>query len=149
MAGFASTGTPVAMSNPSTPQPTSLTVHQASRTLEVGFDDGKTFRIPFELLRVYSPSAEVQGHGPGQETLQTGKRHVGIVSIEAVGHYAVQPTFDDGHDTGIFSWPYLYELGAHQDERMQAYLERLAAAGMDRDAPMQKAVAAGGSCASH
>ena len=136
------------MTVPPTPQPTSLTVHQASRVLEVGFDDGRTFRIPFELMRVYSPSAEVQGHGPGQETLQTGKRNVGIVSIEAVGHYAVQPTFDDGHDSGIFSWSYLYELGTHQEERWKAYLERLAAAGIDRDAPMQKA-ASGGSCKSH
>lgn len=132
-----------------TPQPTSLTVHQASRVLEVGFDDGQTFRIPFELLRVYSPSAEVQGHGPGQETLQTGKRDVGIVSIEAVGHYAVQPTFDDGHDSGIFAWGYLYELGAQQEQRMKDYLERLAAAGLDRDAPMHKAAAAGGSCGHH
>jgi DUF971 family protein len=137
-----------AMSSTHTPQPTSLTVHQSSRVLEVGFDDGQTFRIPFELLRIYSPSAEVQGHGPGQETLQTGKREVGIVSIEAVGHYAVQPTFDDGHDTGIFAWSYLYELGANQSQRMQHYLERLAAAGLDRDAPMHKA-ASGGSCASH
>jgi DUF971 family protein len=137
------------MSSPSTPNPTSLTVHQASRVLEIGFDDGKTFRLPFELLRVYSPSAEVQGHGPGQETLQTGKRHVGIVSIEAVGHYAVQPSFDDGHDTGIFAWGYLYDLGANQDQRWQDYLDRLAAAGVDRDAPMQAAAKAGGSCSSH
>mgnify|MGYP001764371476 CR=1 FL=1 len=136
------------MTVPSTPQPTSLTVHQASRVLEVGFDDGRSFRLPFELLRVYSPSAEVQGHGPGQETLQTGKRNVGIVSIEAVGHYAVQPTFDDGHDSGIFSWSYLYDLGVHQEERWKTYLERLAAAGLDRDAPMQKA-AGGSACQSH
>ncbi|HQC95522.1 MAG TPA: DUF971 domain-containing protein, partial [Aquabacterium sp.] len=86
----------------STPQPTALTLHQASRVLEVGFDDGAVFRIPFELMRVYSPSAEVQGHGPGQETLQTGKRDVGIDGIEMVGHYAVQPSFSDGHDSGIF-----------------------------------------------
>jgi DUF971 family protein len=130
-------------------QATALTVHQATRVLEIGFDDGLTFRIPFELLRVYSPSAEVQGHGPGQEVLQTGKRDVGIVSIEAVGHYAVQPTFSDGHDTGIFSWNYLYDLGARRDELWQAYLERLAAAGKDRDAPMTVASAAGGGCASH
>jgi len=136
------------MTAPSTPQPTSLTVHQASRVLEVGFDDGRSFRLPFELLRVYSPSAEVQGHGPGQETLQTGKRNVGIVSIEAVGHYAVQPTFDDGHDSGIFSWSYLYDLGVHQEERWNTYLERLAAAGLDRDAPMQK-TAGGSACKSH
>ena len=135
------------MTAPSTPQPTSLTVHQASRVLEVGFDDGRTFRLPFELLRVYSPSAEVQGHGPGQETLQTGKRNVGIVSIEAVGHYAVQPTFDDGHDSGIFAWGYLYDLGAHQAERMQDYLDRLAAAGLDRDAPMTPK--SGSACGHH
>lgn len=130
------------------PQPTSLTVHQASRLLEVGFDDGHRFRIPFELLRVYSPSAEVQGHGPGQEVLQTGKRDVGIVSIEPVGHYAVQPTFSDGHDSGIFAWSYLYHLGAQQDRLWQDYLDRLAAAGADRDAPMA-AGGAGGACGHH
>ena len=129
-------------------QPTALTVHQASKVLEIGFDDGAVFRIPVELMRVYSPSAEVQGHGPGQEVLQTGKREVGIVSIEPVGHYAVQPTFSDGHDTGIFSWGYLYHLGSRQDELWQAYLERLAAAGKSRDEPMA-AVAAGGSCSHH
>jgi DUF971 family protein len=127
------------------PRPTAVTVHQQSRVLEVGFDDGKTFRIPFELMRVYSPSAEVQGHGPGQEVLQTGKRDVTIVGIEPVGHYAIQPTFSDGHDTGIFSWQYLYRLGAQQDELWKAYLERLAEAGLDRDAPM-KATASGGAC---
>lgn len=130
------------------PQPTSLTVHQASRLLEVGFDDGRHFRIPFELLRVYSPSAEVQGHGPGQEVLQTGKREVDIVSIEPVGHYAVQPTFSDGHDSGIFAWGYLYHLGDQQDRLWQDYLERLAAAGVDRDAPMA-ATGAGGACGHH
>ena len=118
--------------------PTNVTVHQASRVLEIGFDDGKTFRIPFELMRVYSPSAEVQGHGPGQETLQTGKRHVVIESIEPVGHYAVQPRFSDGHDSGIFTWEYLYRLGAEQDELWRRYESRLAAAGMDRDAPSAK-----------
>lgn len=129
------------------PQPTALTVHQASRVLEIGFDDGQTFRIPFELLRVYSPSAEVQGHGPGQEVLQTGKRDVSIVQIQAVGHYAVQPVFSDGHDSGIFSWTYLYELGSRQAERWQQYEARLQAAGVDRDAPM--ASAKGGACSSH
>ncbi len=131
-----------------TPQPTALTVHQASRVLEVSFDDGNTFRIPFELMRVYSPSAEVQGHGPGQEVLQTGKREVEIVEITPVGHYAVQPRFSDGHDTGIFSWSYLYQLGSEQAERWQRYQERLQAAGMDRDAPMVNA-ASGGACSSH
>jgi DUF971 family protein len=117
-----------------TPQPTALTVHQASRVLEVGFDDGASFRIPFELLRVYSPSAEVQGHGPGQEVLQTGKREVNITAIEPVGHYAVQPRFSDGHDTGIFSWAYLYQLGAEQAQRWASYEQRLADAGASRDA---------------
>ncbi len=127
------------------PHPVALTVHQSSKVLEIGFDDGANFRIPFELLRVYSPSAEVQGHGPGQEVLQTGKRHVDIVSLESVGHYAVQPTFSDGHDTGIFSWGYLYELGATLDRRWADYLARLEQAGVDRDAPMA-AASAGGSC---
>jgi DUF971 family protein len=131
-----------------TPTPTALTVHQASRVLEVGFDDGAHFRIPFELLRIYSPSAEVQGHGPGQEVLQSGKRHVVIDDIMAVGHYAVQPKFSDGHDTGIFSWDYLYRLGANEAELWQQYEARLVAAGVDRDAPMVVA-AAGGACASH
>ena len=132
-----------------TPQPTALTVHQASHVLEVAFDDGASFRIPFELMRVYSPSAEVQGHGPGQEVLQTGKREVGIVDIAAVGHYAVQPQFSDGHNTGIFSWDYLYHLGRSGPELWQKYEQRLAAAGMSRDAPMTPAPAAGGACASH
>ncbi len=127
--------------------PTALTVHQASRTLEIGFDDGQTFKIPFELMRVYSPSAEVKGHGPGQEVLQTGKREVGITGIEPVGHYAVQPRFTDGHETGIFSWDYLYQLGANADELWRQYFDRLKAAGMSRDAAMP--VAAGGSCSHH
>lgn len=132
-----------------TPQPTALTLHQTSRVLEVAFDDGANFRIPIELMRVYSPSAEVQGHGPGQEVLQTGKRQVGIDDIQTVGHYAVQPRFSDGHDTGIFSWDYLYHLGAKEAELWQRYEQRLQTAGLDRDAPMQPAKAAGGACASH
>lgn len=133
-----------------TPLPTALTLHQASRLLEIGFDDGSSFRIPFELLRVYSPSAEVQGHGPGQETLQTGKRDVGIVGLEPVGHYAVQPTFTDGHSSGIYSWQYLHELGSQQESRWQQYLQRLADAGLDRDAPMSKPGAPeGGACGHH
>ena len=126
-----------------TPQPTAITVHQQSRVLEVGFDDGRAFRIPFELMRVYSPSAEVQGHGPGQEVLQTGKREVGLDALDAVGNYAVQPRFSDGHDTGIFSWDYLYFLGSQQDELWSKYERRLQAAGMSRDAPMVAAAAAG------
>jgi DUF971 family protein len=130
----------------STPQPTAITVHQQSRVLEVGFDDGATFRIPFELMRVYSPSAEVQGHGPGQEVLQTGKRDVELTGLEPVGNYAVQPVFSDGHDTGIFSWDTLYRLGAQQEALWQQYERRLAEAGLDRDAPMKATAAAGGSC---
>lgn len=128
--------------------PVSLTVHQQSRALEIEFDDGRSFRIPFELMRVYSPSAEVQGHGPGQETLQTGKRDVLITDVEPIGHYAVKPTFSDGHDSGLFTWDYLYRLGAEQDALLAQYLERLAAAGLDRDAEM-KQPGHGGACHSH
>ena len=130
-----------------TPQPTALTVHQQSRVLEVGFSDGKEFRIPFELMRVYSPSAEVQGHGPGQEVLQTGKREVEVVALESVGNYAVLPVFSDGHNTGIYSWDYLYFLGSQQAQLWAQYEERLAAAGMNRDAPM--AAPSGSACSSH
>ena len=130
-----------------TPTPTALTVHQQSRVLEIAFSDGAQFRLPFELLRVYSPSAEVQGHGPGQEVLQTGKRDVEIVALEPVGNYAVQPTFSDGHGSGLFSRDYLYQLGARQDELWQSYLERLAEAGLDRDAPMPDA--GGHACGHH
>jgi DUF971 family protein len=131
----------------STPSPTAVTVHQQSRVLEVAFDDGAAFRIPFELMRVYSPSAEVMGHGPGQEVLQTGKRDVVVTDIAAVGHYAVQPRFSDGHDTGIFTWDYLYDLGARQAEHWARYEARLAAAGADRDAPMP--AKSGSACATH
>ena len=119
------------------PSPTALTAHSQSRVLEVSFSDGAQFRIPFELMRVYSPSAEVMGHGPGQEVLQTGKREVGLDALEQVGNYAVQPTFTDGHSTGIFSWQYLYFLGSEQDRLWSDYQARLALAGMERDAPMQ------------
>src|SRR5215510_6754594 len=115
------------------PQPTEITLHQASRVLEIAFADGKTFRLPCEFLRVYSPSAEVRGHGPGQEVLQSGKKEVGIERIEPVGHYAVQFYFSDGHDTGIYSWSLLYEYGMKQDEMWRSYLERLAAAGASRE----------------
>ena len=118
------------------PAPESLTVHSQSRVLEIDFSDGKSFRIPFELMRVYSPSAEVQGHGPGQEVLQTGKRNVDLLGLEPVGNYAVQPAFSDGHDSGIFSWDYLYFLGSQQDQLWSEYQQRLASAGVDRDAPM-------------
>ncbi len=118
------------------PTPEALTVHEQSRMLEVAFSDGAVFRLPFELLRVYSPSAEVQGHGPGQEVLQTGKREVAIIALEPVGHYAVKPTFSDGHDSGIFTWDYLYELGRDQEALWAQYLQRLADAGVQRDALM-------------
>jgi DUF971 family protein len=116
--------------------PQSITVHEQSRVLEVGFSDGAAFRIPFELMRVYSPSAEVQGHGPGQEVLQTGKREVTLLALDPVGNYAVQPRFSDGHDSGIFSWDYLYHLGSQQDQLWADYERRLAEAGVGRDAPM-------------
>jgi DUF971 family protein len=118
-----------------TPIPTEIRLHQASRVLELVFANGRHFRLPYEFLRVNSPSAEVRGHGPGQETLQTGKRDVTITTVEPVGHYALRPTFSDGHDTGIYSWDYLYDLGERQDELWRRYLERLAAAGASRDAP--------------
>jgi DUF971 family protein len=131
---------------PETPVPTGIVVHAKSRALEVQYADGSSYRIPFELMRVYSPSAEVRGHGPGQETLQTGKRDVSIVSIEGVGNYALQPTFSDGHATGIYSWDLLYELATRQDELWRAYFDKLAAAGADRDAPMAAAGAPRGHC---
>lgn len=121
---------------PHTPNPVDIVLHNASKVLEIAFDNGNTYRIPFELMRVYSPSAEVQGHGPGQEVLQTGKRHVGITALEPVGHYGVQPSFSDGHNSGIYSWDYLYNLGAQQASLWAQYEQRLQAAGVDRDAPM-------------
>ena len=117
-----------------TPIPTEIKLHQQSRVLEIAFNDGRSFRLPYEFLRVYSPSAEVRGHGPGQEILQVGKRDVAIKDVEAVGHYAIRPTFSDGHDTGIYSWDYLYELGERQDDLWRRYLERMDAAGASRDA---------------
>lgn len=130
--------------NASTPTPVAITVHGQSRALEISFSDGAQFRIPFELMRVYSPSAEVQGHGPGQEVLQTGKREVELEELEPVGNYAVRPRFSDGHDTGIFSWDYLYHLGSQQQQLWQDYEARLAAAGVGRDDPMPQP--AGKSC---
>ena len=113
--------------------PTEIKLHQKSRLLEIAFSDGVSFSLPYEFLRVFSPSAEVRGHGPGQEVLQAGKRNVDIVSLDPVGSYAVQPTFSDGHATGIFSWDYLYGLGKDQDRMWNEYLHRLAAAGASRD----------------
>ena len=131
---------------PTTPQPTEVTAHQRSRVLEVAFADGARFHIPFELMRVYSPSAEVQGHGPGQEVLQAGKRGVMLTALEPVGNYAVQPRFSDGHDSGIFSWDYLYFLGSREAELWRQYEERLAAAGLSRDVAAPVAAAAAASC---
>jgi DUF971 family protein len=115
------------------PVPTAITLHQTSRVLEVAFSDGKVFRLPCEFLRVYSPSAEVRGHGPGQEVLQVGKKDVDILAIEPVGRYAVQLTFSDGHDTGIYSWDLLYEYGMKHDTMWSSYLQRLAKAGASRE----------------
>jgi DUF971 family protein len=113
--------------------PTEIKLHQRSRAMEVTFADGQIFRLPYEFLRVYSPSAEVRGHGPGQEVLQTGKQAVEITALEPVGSYAVQPAFSDGHSTGIFSWDYLYHLGQNQEKMWQEYLAKLKAAGASRD----------------
>lgn len=115
------------------PIPTQVVVHQDSRVLELAYEDGRSFRLSFEFLRVHSPSAEVRGHGRGQETLQVGKRDVRIVSIEPVGHYAIQPRFDDGHESGIYSWDYLYEIATGHDALWSEYLARLEAAGKSRD----------------
>ena len=133
---------------PSTPTPESITLHEKSRALELAFSDGARFRIPLELLRVCSPSAEVMGHGPGQEVLQTGKRDVTLVDLQPVGNYAIQPSFSDGHNSGIYTWTYLYELGRDQDALWQRYLQRLRDAGLDRDAPMAPKGQKSG-CSSH
>jgi len=137
------------------PIPTELTVHQKSRLLDIAFDDGRAFSIPFELMRIYSPSAEVKGHGPGQEVLQVGKREVGIRGVEPVGNYAVKPLFTDGHESGIFTWDYLYKLGSEHDALWQDYLNRLHAAGFEGDSGREPgtvlpgAQPRGGVCGSH
>jgi DUF971 family protein len=113
--------------------PTEITLHQKSQLLEIAFSDGKSFRLPSEFLRVYSPSAEVRGHGPGQEVLQVGKKDVKIAAIEPVGQYAIQLKFSDGHDTGIYSWDLLYDYGERQQPMWQQYLIRLKDAGASRD----------------
>ena len=114
------------------PRPIDIRLHRKSRVLEVVFDDGSAFKLPCEYLRVYSPSAEVRGHGPGQETLQWGKEQVNIDAVEPIGHYAVKLVFDDGHSSGLYSWNILYNLGKHQDELWSAYLEKLEKAGKPR-----------------
>ncbi|HUX26464.1 MAG TPA: DUF971 domain-containing protein [Burkholderiales bacterium] len=124
----------MAGSDKTTRSPTEIKLHQKSRVLEIAFDDGRRFRLPFEFLRVYSPSAEVRGHGPGQEVLQVGKKDVDISNIEPVGSYAVQLTFSDGHDSGLYSWDYFYNLGENQDAMWARYLERLQEAGASREA---------------
>lgn len=117
--------------------PTEITLHQQSKTLEIAFDEGSRFKLPAEFLRVYSPSAEVRGHGPGQQVLQAGKLNVGISEIEPVGQYAIKITFDDGHDSGLYTWEYLHELGQDQDALWQDYLSRLEAAGQSRESAPQ------------
>lgn len=130
--------------------PSNIVVRQQSKVLELSYENGQTYKLPFEFLRVLSPSAEVQGHGPGQETLQTGKRDVLIANIEPVGHYALKPSFSDGHDSGLYSWDFLYFLCENQDQLWKEHLDKLAAAGLDRDAPMVQAGKSGGhSCGSH
>jgi DUF971 family protein len=120
------------------PPPTSIKLRTKSRLLEVTFDDGNRFELPFEYLRVYSPSAEVRGHGPGQETLQLGKHEVGIKAVEPVGNYAVKLVFDDGHDTGLYSWSYLLELGREREQKWQSYLGRLQELGIPYPTPVGK-----------
>jgi DUF971 family protein len=114
--------------------PTEITLHKSKRILELAFEDGQRFELPCEYLRVFSPSAEVQGHGPGQEVLQLGKEEVNIEKIEQVGSYAIQPSFDDGHNSGIYAWDTLYDLGVNYEQNWQNYLERLKAAGNERKA---------------
>ncbi|MGZ8272752.1 MAG: gamma-butyrobetaine hydroxylase-like domain-containing protein [Burkholderiaceae bacterium] len=133
--------------------PTNITLHAGSRVLELEYNDGQTFRLPFEFLRVYSPSAEVRGHGPGQETLQVGKKDVTITALQPVGYYAIQPVFSDGHTSGIYSWEYLYELGVNHERMWAEYLAGLEAAGASRQAgaPENAAFTTGGgaNCGHH
>jgi DUF971 family protein len=133
----------------STPVPTAITLHRASKQLEIAFDDGSEFLLPFEFLRVYSPSAEVRGHGAGQEVLQLGKRDVDILDLEPVGNYAVRPIFSDGHDSGLYSWDYFYLLGQQRDALWQEYLDRLAREGGSRDPADQPPPAPKTGCGGH
>ena len=132
-----------------TPTPTGITVHRQSRRLEIRFESGEVFQLPFEFLRVHSPSAEVRGHGPGQEVLQLGKRDVDIVAIDPVGNYAIRPRFDDGHDSGLYSWDYLHMLGTQQDTLWQKYLDELERTGGSRDPALAPPPAPKGGCGSH
>src|SRR6476469_7750911 len=124
---------PMSELDKTTPVPTEIKLHQLSRQLEIAFNNGTRFELPYEFLRVFSPSAEVRGHGPGQEVLQVGKRDVNVRAIDPVGVYAVKLVFTDGHDTGIYSWEYLYDLGLHQASNWKSYLARLEQAGKSRD----------------
>ena len=130
---------------------TALELHTASRTLDVSFDDGSACTLPFELLRVYSPSAEVRGHGPGQETLRTGKRHVELTAIEPVGNYGLRPIFSDGHETGIYTWDYLHWMGKNRESLWEDYLQRLEKAGFTRDSGRDAAMTSAGNpgCSTH
>ena len=139
---------PILIMSAATPVPVEIKLHSRSRVMEIAFDDGAAFQLPFEFLRVYSPSAEVRGHGPGQEVLQVGKKDVDIVGIEPVGSYAIQPRFSDGHNTGIYSWDYLYEIGANKDAMWQQYLQRLAQAGANREADVAAEPQGGHGCGS-
>lgn len=132
-----------------TPVPTAITLHRKSRRLDIAFDDGRHYSLPFEFLRVYSPSAEVRGHGPGQEILQLGKRDVDIIDLQPVGNYAVRPVFSDGHDSGLYSWDYLYALGRDHDTLWQQYLDRLAQAGGSRDPALNPPPAPKSGCGGH
>jgi DUF971 family protein len=135
---------------PDIPIPTEIKLHQKSRLMELTFSDGRRFELPYEFLRVYSPSAEVRGHGPGQEVLQTGKKAIEIVAVEPMGQYAIRPEFSDGHGTGIYSWEYLYELGVNRERLWRDYLARLEAAGASRETDTtSKPGPRGGSCAAH
>lgn len=137
--------------NRNTPIPVEIKLHQTSRLMELVFSDGANFRLPYELLRVYSPSAEVRGHGPEQQVLQSGKRDVGIVNVEPVGNYAIKPVFSDGHDSGIYSWDLLYELGAKQESLWHQYLSRLETADLSRDNETKATAkpASAGGCGKH
>lgn len=134
---------------PDTPIPSEIRLHQKSRFLEIAYDNGERYTLDFEFLRVFTPSAEARGHGPGQETLQTGKRTVNIERIEPVGSYAIRPIFSDGHDSGLYSWDLLYNLGKHHDDLWQEYLKQIEANGLSRDVDTTSKATTGGSCGHH
>lgn len=134
---------------PDTPIPSEIRLHQKSRFLEIAYDNGERYKLDFEFLRVFTPSAEARGHGPGQETLQTGKRDVDIERIEPVGSYAIRPIFSDGHDSGLYSWDLLYNLGKHHDDLWQEYLKQIDANGLSRDVDTTSKATTSGSCGHH